>query len=90
MASERRIDKCRYDKVLWYRVCPGCGDYTVIDVARRSKSDLMEKSRYLGSFHSCGGPEGHLCWHMSKFDANKPERPLYETFGPMAKKSEAA
>lgn len=79
MASERRIDKARYDQVMWSRVCPGCGDHLVVDVARRSRSDVLDKdSRFLGTFHACGGPQGHLCWHMNRFDPRRPTKPLYE------------
>jgi pyruvate/2-oxoacid:ferredoxin oxidoreductase beta subunit len=81
MVSKNRITKSRYDKVLWSRVCPGCGDYKVVDVHRRSRNDIMDSSKYLGSFHACGGPEGSRCWHMTRAEAGKPDKPLYETFG---------
>lgn len=63
--SKNRIDRARYDKVMFSRVCPGCGDYVIIDVVKRSKSDaLARNSKYLGTFHTCGG-NGTSCWHMS-------------------------
>ncbi len=85
--SARRIDKARYDQVMWSRVCPGCGNYVIHNVHRRSKKDALDArgSKYLGSFHACGRPEGHECWHMSSYDERKPDRQLYETFGQMAK-----
>jgi hypothetical protein len=81
--SANRIDKARYDQVMFSRVCPGCGNYVILDVVRRSKQDALDstRSKYLGTYHCCGGPEGHGCWNMSKFDATKPDKPLYETFG---------
>ncbi len=86
--SENRINKERYDRVMWSRVCPGCGDYVIHTVHKRSKKDVLDKgSKYMGTFHQCGGPDGHECWHMSNYDDNKPERQLYETFGQMAKKT---
>jgi hypothetical protein len=81
MASENRIDKVRYDRVLWSRVCPNCGDYKVVDVARRSNDDALSPGKFLGSFHQCGGPKGSKCWHMTKFEPSKPSKPLYEKFG---------
>lgn len=81
--SKNRIDIDRYNKVMFYRVCPGCGDYKVIDVVRRSKSDVMSRdSKYLGTFHTCGG-HGTKCWHMSYLTEGKQ---LYETFGEKAKR----
>jgi len=79
--SESRIDKSRYDKVLWSRVCPGCRAHRVVDIARRAGEDALNPGKYLGSFHQCGGPRGHRCWHMTKFDVRRPDRPLYERFG---------
>lgn len=80
--SENRIDKARYDQVMWSRVCPGCGDYRIVDVVRRSRQDLMDRdSGFRGSFHECGGPDGHRCWNMSKYDARTPNKPLYERCG---------
>jgi hypothetical protein len=77
--SKNRITIERYNQVLWSRVCPGCGEYTVIDVIRRSKSDAMSRdSKFLGKFHCCGGPNGHKCWHMS---CQSGDKPLYEMFG---------
>lgn len=81
MASENRIDKERYDRVMWSRVCPGCGNYKVVDVVRRSKSDALSPSKFMGSYHACGGPEGSGCWHMTRFEPGKPGKPLYEVFG---------
>jgi hypothetical protein len=78
MASENRITKSRYDEVMWSRVCPGCGDYKVVDVVRRSKDDVMSPGKFLGSFHQCGGPSGSKCWHMTKYEASKPNKALYE------------
>jgi hypothetical protein len=79
-SSKNRIDRARFDAVMRTRVCPGCDDYTIIDVVRRSRKDAMSRdSRYLGTFHCCGGPNGHRCWHMSSFSETKP---MYETFGP--------
>ncbi len=79
--SERRIDKARYDRVLWSRVCPGCGDHVVVDVVRRSKGDALDPGKFMGKFHACGGPEGHRCWNMTCYDPKRPAKPLYETFG---------
>ncbi len=78
MASENRITKSRYDEVMWSRVCPGCGDYKVVDVVRRSKDDVMSPGKFLGSFHQCGGPMGSKCWHMTKYEPSKPNKALYE------------
>jgi pyruvate/2-oxoacid:ferredoxin oxidoreductase beta subunit len=78
MASENRITKSRYDEVLWSRVCPGCGDYKVIDTARRSSEDALSPGKFLGAFHQCGGPTGSKCWHMTKYEAKKPNKALYE------------
>ena len=81
MASENRITKARYDQVLWSRVCPGCGDYKVVDVVRRSSEDALAESKFRGAFHQCGGPKGSKCWHMTKFEPTKPTKPLYEKAG---------
>ena len=81
MASENRITKARYDQVLWSRVCPGCGDYKVVDVVRRSSEDALGESKFRGAFHQCGGPKGSKCWHMTKFEPTKPTKPLYEKVG---------
>jgi pyruvate/2-oxoacid:ferredoxin oxidoreductase beta subunit len=78
MASENRITKSRYDEVMWSRVCPGCGDYKVVDIVRRSRDDVMSPGKYLGSFHACGGPMGSKCWHMTKYEPSKPNKALYE------------
>lgn len=79
--SKNRIDRKRYDQVMFSRVCPGCGDYVIIDVPRRSKPDVLSRdSKYLGTYHTCGG-NGTKCWHMSYLSGDKP---LYETFGPEA------
>jgi pyruvate/2-oxoacid:ferredoxin oxidoreductase beta subunit len=77
-----KIDKERYDRVMWSRVCPGCGDFRVVDVCRRSRSDVLDRSKYLGSFHACGGQLGHRCWNMTMYSAKKPTAALRETFGP--------
>lgn len=79
MASENRIDKARYDEVMWSRVCPGCGDHLVVDIHRRSSSDVLSPGKYLGSFHACGGPDGSGCWHMTRYEPKRPAKPLYET-----------
>jgi len=80
--SENRITKYRYDNVLWSRVCPGCGNYKVVDVVRRSSSDVMDRdSKFMGKFHMCGGPDGSKCWNMSFYEPKKPNKPLYEKFG---------
>jgi hypothetical protein len=79
MASENRITKERYDQVMWSRVCPGCGEYKVVDIHRRSSSDALSPGKYLGSFHACGGPEGSRCWHMTRYEPKSPAKPLYET-----------
>jgi len=81
MASENRIDKTRYDRVMWSRVCPGCREHKVVDVVRRSKEDAASPSKFLGSYHACGGPRGSQCWHMTKYEPKKPAKPLYEIFG---------
>jgi pyruvate/2-oxoacid:ferredoxin oxidoreductase beta subunit len=82
--SKNRIDRARYDHVMFYRTCPGCGDYVIIDVVKRSKSDALSRdSKYLGTFHTCGG-NGTKCWHMTSLSGDKP---LYETFGPEATNS---
>jgi hypothetical protein len=79
--SKNRVDTDRYKRVLFYRICPGCSNYVIVDVTRRSKADAMNQrgSKYLGTFHSCGGPHGHLCWNMTLYREGKP---IYETFGP--------
>lgn len=84
-ASERRITKERHNHVTWSGVCPGCGDYRIVTEHRfRDGEDVMDKRRYAGSYLCCGGPEGHLCWHMTK-NPNAPR--LYETFGPKSTKA---
>jgi hypothetical protein len=60
------------------RWCPGCGDYKVIDTARRSGEDALSPGKFLGAFHQCGGPNGSKCWHMTKYEAKKPNKALYE------------
>lgn len=81
--STRRIDSTRYNAVLWSRVCPGCGEYRVVDVVRRSRKDALDQkgSKFLGAFHACGGPDGHRCWNMTRYEEGKPDKPLYESFG---------
>lgn len=82
MSSEKRITKARYDRVLWSRVCPACRGHLVVDVHRRSKGDALDRSgKYLGTFHACGGPKGSGCWHMTRYEPNKPDKALYEVFG---------
>ena len=80
MAKKIKIDVARYNKVLWSRVCPGCGDYKVVDVVRRGSNE-EGGSTFRGTFHACGGPDGHLCWNMSKMNLKRPNAPLYESFG---------
>jgi len=79
--SKNRITKTRYDQVLWSRVCPNCGDYTIVDIHRRSSKDVMNQkgSKYLGWFHSCASPNGNKCWYMTPYVNDT--RPLYEHFG---------
>lgn len=86
LQAANRLDKARYDQVIWSRVCPNCGNHTVIDIVRMSKKDVLSRdSKYLGTYHSCGGPRGYRCWHMTKFEPAKPEKALYETFGSKSK-----
>ena len=83
--SKNRIDITRYTSVMWSRICPGCGDYTIVDQPRFSKGDYLNPGKFLGSYHRCGGPNGHKCWHMSKPTYNS-KKPIYETFGPESRK----
>jgi hypothetical protein len=75
----QQIDKARYDRVMWSRVCPSCREHKVVDVVRRSKGDALQPGKFMGSYHACGGPEGHKCWHMSRWDPKAPGKTLYET-----------
>jgi hypothetical protein len=79
--SQFRIDVKRYNQVLRTRICPGCSDHLVVDVIRRRSSSMDDDRSFGGSYHECGGPEGHHCWNMTKFNPRKPSAPLYERSG---------
>lgn len=84
-ASKRRITTERHNQVTWSGVCPGCGDYRIVTLTRwLGSEDAMDNHRrFGGAYLGCGGPNGHLCWHMTK---SSSAARLYETFGPKSTK----
>lgn len=73
-----RITKADHVFIDKRHVCRGCGDHLMVTVPRINR-DVMDKPKYGGSYLCCGGPNGHLCWHMTK---NADAKHLYEGYGP--------